>query len=373
MRFRSFDPERFTNTIHTMAEGIRSGVAPGMVAALWLHSRPDEARIAAYGARRLEPSYQEMLPTTVFDIASLTKIVATTTLTAKLIERGWISWETPVRSLLPTYPFEKIRVRHLLAHSSGLPAWAPFHERLRARFFPNELHTIPFEARQNAMKEEVFSVSPDVEPDVRCLYSDLSFLLLGWICENVTLEPLDRAVKRWVLDPLEMRETYFRRVHLPAHLDREPLVAATEHCPWRRAVLQGQAHDDNCWSMGGVAGHAGLFSTAEDLVRFSRGMARGFLSREITHALWSRVSRPQGAERTLGWDTPSAQGSSVGPRFSERTVGHLGFTGVSLWMDLEAGLSAILLTNRVHPTRENVKIREFRPQFHDALRIDLGF
>lgn len=186
--------------------------------------------------------------------------------------------------------------------------------------------------------------------------------------------PLDRAITEWVLKPFEMNSAFYRRVGRKAgELDsgRLEAAAATEDCPWRGGVLQGQVHDDNTWAMGGYAGHAGLFGSIRDVLQFARVLPRMISSRTLGEA-WTRVSEPTGCPRTLGWDTPTGPDSSAGRYFGLGTVGHLGFTGTSLWIDPAAGLAVGLLTNRVHPSRDNIAIRALRPKFHDALHEDLA-
>jgi CubicO group peptidase (beta-lactamase class C family) len=164
---------------------------------------------------------------------------------------------------------------------------------------------------------------------------------------------------------------YFRRVLANADQGRDESAVATELDEWRGGMVQGQVHDENCWSMGGYSGHAGAFGRLSDVVEFAAGlMTTSFLSPKVLREMWTRVLLPPGCERTLGWDTPSANQASCGDRFSAQTVGHLGFTGTSLWMDPQKGIAVILLTNRVHPTRENILIRAFRPRFHNAILDD---
>jgi len=221
------------------------------------------------------------------------------------------------------------------------------------------------------MRDLVFAVRPEQQPGMRVLYSDISFLLLGFLLENLLGLSLDHAIERWVWHPMGITGASFRRVSQSPQLEIDPLVAATEQCPWRGAILQGQVHDDNCWAMGGFAGHAGAFARVQDVLQFARGLGLGFLSPQVLSAFWKRVTLPVGCERTLGWDTPSLGKSSAGTLFSQASVGHLGFTGTSLWIDPQAEVAVCLLTNRVHPSRDSLLIREFRPQFHDAVRLDL--
>lgn len=372
---REFPPDHFPRTLAALKEGVAAGVAPGMVAGLWSITEPEQMLAHAEGVRRVVPTSQSLGVDTVFDLASLTKVMGTATLAALLVERRWISWDTSITSLLPEFPFPDIRLSHLLSHTAGLTAWKPFWQMLRDRFGqdPAVLARIPISERQRAMREFVVEVAPEAAPGERMVYSDLSFLLLGFALEKALQMDLDRAVTDLVWKPMGVSGASYRRVDRDTRRGNDESVAATELCPWRGGVLQGQVHDDNAWAMGGYAGHAGAFGSARDVLGFARGLAQGFLSFETIHQAWRRVALPVGCTRTLGWDTPSGPDSLVGSRFSGRSVGHWGFTGTGLWIDRDAGIAVTLLTNRVHPSRENPAIREFRPRFHNALRADLGF
>lgn len=309
---------------------------------------------------------------TVFDLASLTKIMGTATLVARLVERGWLTWDTPLAAIWPAFRFPRVTFRHLLSHTAGYVAWQPFWEKLRARAGARPLTDWPIATRQSWMREMILAVDPDVAPGTRALYSDVSFLAAGFGVEALLRMPLDRAIRKYVWEPMGLGLT-FRPTDRGLNEARDERCAATEDCPWRGGVVQGQVHDDNTWAMGGYAAHAGAFGTVEDVLRLARALVHArFLSDRVRDEMWTRVSEPAGCERTPGWDTPSGTESSVGHRFSGRTVGHLGFTGTSLWIDREAGLAVTLLTNRVHPSRENQAIRAFRPRFHDAIREDLA-
>lgn len=379
------DPSKFGAVWELMHAGVAEGVAPGMVAGLWQAGDPDTIHVAAVGKRRIFPHELPalpMLPNTVFDLASVTKIMATATLAGTLVDRQWLSWDTPLGAILPEANWPGVTLRHLLSHTAGFVAWAPLWERMRELFGEMPLHHVPVEDRQRAMRKLVFRIAPDVKPGVQAVYSDISFLLLGFALEEVTGLPLDLAVQRFVWQPMGLETAFFRHVMDEPVRGRREEVAATEESPWRGGLLQGQVHDDNCWSMGGYAGHAGAFGTVRDVLQFARalypaslsarsGGVGGFLSRETLRASWTPVTEPAGCSRTLGWDTPSGDEPSAGRLFSRLSAGHLGYTGTSLWVDPEAGLAVTLLTNRVHPTRENTMIRAFRPKFHDALRTSL--
>jgi CubicO group peptidase (beta-lactamase class C family) len=393
LELRELEPARFAPVWELMRAGVAEGVAPGMVAGLWDAREPDVAWVAAVGKRRVFPlglPSQPMTLDTIFDLASLTKVMATATLAAALVDRGWISWRTPLAAILPrasTGGAPTVTLAHLLSHTAGYAAWAPFWERMRERFGGEPLTRFSVAERQRAMRELVFAIAPETAPGARAVYSDISFLLLGFALEEVTGLPLDRAVRRFVWGPMGIETAFFRRVTEDPVRARLEQVAATEESPWRGGMLQGQVHDDNCWSMGGYGGHAGAFGSVRDVLHFARalypawsgthagpvGARRGFLSSPTLRAAWTRVTAPVGCERTLGWDTPSGPDSSAGRYFSAQTVGHLGFTGTSLWIDTRAGLAVTLLTNRVHPTRENTLIRAFRPKFHDAIRATALF
>ena len=279
---------------------------------------------------------------TMYDLASLTKVVATTTMAMILVEEGRLDLDRPVR--------EGVTVRHLLTHSSGLPALAPFFREVRGK---------------DAYVERIRAMELTYPPGSRSVYSDPGIILLGAVLEEVAGQPLETFVRERVLAPLGMRNTLYRP---PPEL--RPRIAPTELDPWRGRLVHGEVHDENAFAMGGVAPHAGLFGTAGDLARFAGmmldGGTGGVVSRETIDLFTRRAGIP-GSDRALGWDTKSAAGSSAGTLLSPRSFGHTGFTGTSIWIDPERGLYVILLTNRVHPTRESNLIREARPSVADAV------
>jgi len=276
---------------------------------------------------------------TMYDLASLTKVVATTTMAMILVDEGRLDLDRPVR--------EGVTVRHLLTHSSGLPALAPFFKEICGK---------------DAYLERIQAMDLEYPPGSRSVYSDLGIILLGAVLEQVAGEPLEAFIRRRVLGPLGMTHTMFRP---PPELRSR--IAPTEVDPWRGRLIQGEVHDENAFAMGGIAPHAGLFGTAGDLSLFARMMLDGGLVSRETIALFTRKAGIPGSDRALGWDTKSAEGSSAGTLFSPSSFGHTGFTGTSIWIDPERGIYVILLTNRVHPTRENNLIREARPAVADAV------
>ncbi|HEY9420273.1 MAG TPA: serine hydrolase, partial [Thermoanaerobaculia bacterium] len=308
-----------------------------------------------FGAVSYDPDAPPVTARTLYDLASLTKVVATTTMAMILVDEGRLDLDRPVREFLPGFQGpdkEAITVRHLLTHSSGLPAVAPLFKEIQG---------------QEAYLERVQAMDLEYPPGSRSTYSDLGVILLGEILERVAGQPLEAFTRERIFEPLGMRDTLFRP---PAQL--RPRIAPTEQDPWRGRRVQGEVHDENAFAMGGVAPHAGLFGTASDLARFAQMMLDGGIVSRETIALFTRRAAIPGSDRALGWDTKSAQGSSAGTLFSANSFGHTGFTGTSMWIDPERQLYVILLTNRVHPTRENNLIREVRPAVADAVVRALG-
>jgi CubicO group peptidase (beta-lactamase class C family) len=264
-----------------------------------------------------------------------------------------------VSKFLPGYN-RKIRVRHLLEHSSGLPDWRAYYEEVAAARGGAWLAT---PRGYRAVREMVAAQAPEAPPGKRALYSDLGFIILDWIIEVVSGRPSDVLFQQRIAKPLGLKNLFYVNLKKRTRL-RGRVFAATERCPWRGRTLCGEVHDDNAFAMGGVSGHAGLFGDAGSVARVAgawldsyRGRASIF-SPELTRRFWRRSEVP-GSARTLGFDTPARE-----YRLGPRTVGHTGFTGTSLWIDPDRELVAVLLTNRVHPTRENEGIKEFRTKVH---------
>jgi len=358
-----------------LERAVQDDVFPGAV--LLVQEGAVIRRCDVVGASALLPSpdppSQNPLPQdpmtreTLFDLASLTKPIATATAVLRLVHRGLLALDQPVARWLP--PFlgegkERVTLFHLLNHSSGLPAWKPLYRAIT----PDEA------GGANARLYEQIMAEPLVYPTgSQSIYSDLGFILLGLIVEQADGRPLDRLCRDELFAPLAMDSTGFRPLDRPELAARS--IAATEQCAWRGRLLRGEVHDENCFALGGVSGHAGLFAPADDLARFvaallaaDQGRGKGPFA-GIPPALFdqflSRQSTP-GSSWGLGWDTPS-EPSSSGRWFSPRSCGHLGYTGTSLWIDRDRGWSVLLLTNRVHPTSRNVKISAFRPVIHDLV------
>jgi len=343
-----------------MRKAVADGVFPG---AVLLVARDEKVLLhEAWGVADLS-SGQAVTPDTVFDLASLTKPLATTLAVMRLVQSGRMELETPMSAVLPVMEGTDkagVTVGQLLSHASGWPAWQPFFERLR---------TLPEEERRahlvRCLAEEPLAATPGEV----FLYSDLDFLALGLMVEACSGRRLDRFARDAVYQPLGIADLFFNPLDKPPAPRR---YAATEQCPWRGRVLCGAVHDDNAYTLNGVAGHAGLFGTAEGVWTLLRALQRiyrgedgcGWLPGPLVQTMWSRTER---STWTLGFDTPSARGSSSGRYFSSNSVGHLGFTGTSFWLDLDRRIAVVLLSNRVHPSRSNVRIRDFRPRIHDAV------
>jgi CubicO group peptidase (beta-lactamase class C family) len=323
----------------------------------------------AYGLRQRIPSEKAMTKRTVFDLASLTKPVCTSLLAMIMTDRGRLSPDERLATWFgPLKDPEKgeITVRQLLSNRSGLPAWRPYYQE-----YPRG----PKPVDQEEIVGRILAEPLEGPPGEKEIYSDLGFILLGSILEKVSGLSLDQLFRAEIAMPLGLRDTGYRRISdLQAHPERtdEP-IAATENCAWRGRVLVGEVHDENCCLLGGVAGHAGLFSTAADLDRvvaelFEGSHGRSDLFSPLSMSTFFHRQAPPGQGTwALGWDTPSERDSASGHYYSKNSFGHNGFTGTSLWVDFDRHVSVVFLTNRVHPTRENGAIRGLRPQVHDAV------
>ncbi len=324
----------------------------------------------ALGRFTYQPESPAMTAETQFDVASLTKVVATTAAAMLLVQRQAIDVDALLGDLLPGFvvgrnpgdPARTITLKHLLAHNSGLPGYVEF---FRTATTPESLFRACLE------------LSLEAEPGVRAEYSDPGFILLGNALEAVMGEPLNSWCSREIFHPLKMSTTGF----CPAPALREAIPPTEEDTWFRHRLIQGEVQDENASVLGGVAGHAGLFANVADLLRFGRiildaneGKTQAKTQEGSLHFFdpgvlkqFAQRQGPAGSSRALGWDTPSAN-SSAGKHFSGHSIGHLGYSGCSFWIDLDAAVAIVLLTNRTWPDRKNQAIREVRPAFHDAIR-----
>lgn len=349
-----------------MQTGLREHVFPGAV--LLVGRGEDRLFFKAYGqANRFNA--QAMTRQTVFDLASLTKPLATTLAVARLVDTGQIDLDQPVATGLPSLTNTDkagITPRQLLCHRSGLPAH---------RLFYMTLKSLPLSLRKQTVLDLLLAVPLAGPPGQATLYSDLGFMLLSRLVEQVAGTSLDRFLADQIYGPMGIADLFFVDLHSRRRSDR--YFAATELCPLRGRLLIGEVHDDNAWYAGGVEGHAGLFGTADAVFRLLRGLVKA--QRSVTAAaifspsiLDELLYGNPGRHFSLGFDRPAAENSSAGHYFSTQTVGHLGFTGVSFWMDLKTEMTVILLTNRVHPFRWHNRLVDFRPRIHDRIMEHFG-
>lgn len=325
-----------------------------------------------------KPERIAMARDTIFDLASLTKPLATATSLMLLVAEGRIDLDAPVAKVLPAFGErgkEGVTIRHLLTHTSGLKPWRPFHEALLERERKKGERLLGTPAAREAVLERIHRSSLVHDPGEAAVYGDLDFILLGAIVEEVAGQPLDAFAQARIFGPLGMQDTRFVRLGdaYPELGDADRRrFAATENCPWRDKVLWGEVHDPNAWAMGGVAGHAGLFATADDVMRFARAVLdvwhgrSDVLPREWLQRFLTKNDAPENTTWALGWDTPTPGASSAGKYFSPSSVGHLGFTGTSLWIDLEREAAVVMLTNRVHLVAKRSKF-ELRAVVHDLV------
>ncbi len=313
----------------------------------------------AFGHFTYDSGSPEVSTASIFDLASLTKVVATTTMAMVLYERGLLDLEAPVAAIVPEFVGpateddarrREVTLRMLLAHSSGLPAYEKLFLHARTR---------------EDLLRAVFGTPLVSDPGTHAEYSDIGFIILGTALERLADEALDVFSQREIFGPLGMRHTTFA----PASDLKNSIPPTADDRKFRHRIIQGEVQDENASVLGGVAAHAGLFSTADDLAVFAHAMLNGGhpILRAATVELFTRrESKPAGTSRALGWDTPSAPSQS-GKYLSSRTFGHLGYTGTSLWIDPDRQVSITLLTNRTWPDCQNEAIKQIRPAFHDAV------
>jgi CubicO group peptidase (beta-lactamase class C family) len=311
----------------------------------------------ALGRLNYEPTSTPVATETIFDLASVSKVVATTSMAMVLYQRGLLDPEAPVAAIVPEFigtPGHSTRravtLRMLLAHSSGLPGYEKLFLRVKTR---------------EEILAAAFITPLTAAPGTRVEYSDIGFIILGVALERIADEPLDRFCQREVFGPLGMRHTLFN----PPPALRTSIPPTADDRSFRHRIIQGEVYDQNASVLGGVAAQAGLFAPAQDVAIFANALLAGGdpIVRPETLAVFTRrESAPPGTSRALGWDTPSSPSQS-GKYFSAASFGHLGYTGTSLWLDPARQLSVTLLTNRTWPDSSNLAIKQVRPLFHDAV------
>ncbi len=344
---------RFAQAFIILQEAIEQRAFPGCAISV-LH-RGRLVALRGLGRFTYEPSSPAVQGDTIFDLASVSKVVATTPVAMLLYERGQLDLEAPIVSLLPDFAGDdprrdQVTVRMLLSHSSGLPAYERLFERTHGR---------------EELIRAALSTPLTADPGTRVEYSDIGFIILGELLARLADEPLDRFCQREIFGPLGM----VRTCYCPPAACRMQVPPTVDDRTFRPRVVQGEVHDENASVMGGVAGHAGVFAPAADVALFAHSMLNGGrpILRPETLALFTRRQpQPPGTSRGLGWDTPS-QPSQSGRYLSPTAFGHLGYTGTSLWIDPRLQLAITLLTNRTWPDHSNQAIKQVRPKFHDSV------
>jgi CubicO group peptidase (beta-lactamase class C family) len=350
---------------NVLQQAIRDRAFPGC--AFGVLAGGEVALHAGVGRFTYENDAPEVTPETPFDVASLTKVVATTAAAMLLNQRGQLDLDALLSDLLPAFvaarapadPARRVKIRHLLAHNSGLPGYV---ELFRTAATPE------------ALLQACLQLPLEAEPGSRAEYSDPGFILLGKALETVMRRDLASWTWQEIFDPLRMASTGFS----PVPESRSAIPPTEIDTTFRNRRVQGEVQDENAWVLNGVAGHAGLFSNVPDLLRFAGALMGGAANGRIapgssglfkpeTIERFAQRQGPAGSSRALGWDTPS-ENSSAGKHFGSKSVGHLGFSGCSLWIDLAADVAVVLLTNRTWPDRQSQLIRAVRPAFHDAVR-----
>jgi CubicO group peptidase (beta-lactamase class C family) len=355
----------FAAVYRVLDEAIAAHAFPGC--AFGVLAKDEVVLADALGRFAYDENSPAVTAETIYDIASITKVASTTAAAMLLHQRGLLDLETPLAELLPGFASNRaagaasptaggpVKLRHLLAHNSGLPGYVEFFRTA---------------ATPAALMNACLALPLEAEPGARAVYSDPGFILLGKALELLTGEPLAAWTEREIFQPLGLTNTVFCP---PAEL-RSLIPPTEEDTTFRRRRIQGEVQDENAFVLGGAAGHAGVFSNVPDLLRFAREILRAVsgtgdtrLFDAATIELFAERQGPPGSSRALGWDTPSGNSSS-GRHFSPHSIGHLGFSGCSLWIDLDAGLAVALLTNRTWPDRQSQLIRQVRPAFHNAVR-----
>ena len=355
---------QFAGALRILEDAIAARAFPGCAFGVLVGD--DVVLQGALGRFTYEGNAPAVAAETVFDLASVTKVVATTATAMLLVQRRQLELETPLGELLPGFVVRRapadvartIQLQHLLAHNSGVPGYVGFFRTA---------------ATPAALFQACLELPLHSAPGTHAEYSDPGFILLGKAFEALICADLDTWTRREVFQPLGMASTGF----CPSPAMRTAIPPTEEDLTFRHRRIQGEVQDENAWVLNGVAGHAGLFSNVPDLLRFAGEIlrsARSAGSEENPSLFNSAVLKqfakrqsPEGSSRALGWDTPS-QPSSSGKHFTRHSIGHLGYSGCSLWIDLDAAVAVALLTNRTWPDRQSQLIREVRPLFHDAIR-----
>jgi serine-type D-Ala-D-Ala carboxypeptidase len=358
-------------------DAIERGVMPGATVAV--RQGPEVVFEGKFGSRQLVPERHPMQFDTVFDLSSLTKALATTTATMLLVREGKLRLDDRVTRFSHNFGVHGktyITFRHLLGHYSGLAGWRPYYEQIAGIERKGRINFMASHGAKEYVYEQIHREKLEAPAGTRAIYSDLNFMLLGEVIEQITGVSLQRFCRDRIFKPLGLRALDFVDISLIRTRRLEPVTemfAPTDICPSRKRLLVGEVHDENSYAMGGIAGHAGLFGPVKEVDKFAAELIAGYHGRsglfpqKLVAEFWHRNGVVSDSTWALGWDTPTAGHSSAGSHFSPAAVGHLGFTGTSLWIEPEREIAVTILTNRVHPRRDNEAIREFRPLIHDRI------
>lgn len=346
--------------LHALDKNVFPGAAVGI--SLW-NGNNYSKYIYNYGLSQSCPIPIKLTRGTFFDLASLTKALATVPALLSLMEDNKILWNSTMKKIFQDeIPEDKaqITIKQLMSHCSGLPAHNEYFKKL-------------LKLKESEKRKSLFTWILQEKlkylPGTDFVYSDLGFILLGFIIEKISGKSLDEYVKEKIYKPLHLQNEL---VFAEKEKRKDFFCAATETCPWTGKILSGRVHDDNCRAMGGVAGHAGLFGTIDGVVHWCEQLLSQIKGRTKhpsygNENLRKAVTKDGISNWTPGFDTPSVTGSSSGQFFSASSFGHLGFTGTSFWIDPQKELIIVLLTNRVHSSKQNELIKKFRPFFHDTV------
>ena len=316
----------------------------------------------SFGTYTYEEKSKLVSNESIYDVASLTKVLSTTPVAMKLIQKKLLSLDFYLSDFYPEFQKgnkKNVTVRHLLTHSSGLPAYIEYYKNDKI-------------LNKSDIIEDIVNLDLEYLPDEKMVYSDLGMILLTDIIEKVSDSDLDKLSNRYFFKPLGMSKTSYN----PSDKD---LAVPTEYDDYfRMRLIKGEVHDENAFILGGVSGHAGLFSNATDIGSFAKFflnegiyLGRRYMKKNLIKEFTTKIKNPVESDRALGWDTPSAKGSSAGDYFSKMSYGHLGFTGTSLWIDPEKEIIIVFLTNRVHPSRNKKGIYKVRRELHNSIMTNI--
>ncbi len=344
----------FTEVDSIINEGIQQRAFPG--ASLLINMNGKTIYKKGFGKFTYDVDSPDVKTSTIYDLASLTKVIATTTAAMICIDRNLFTLNDNVEKYIPEFGSngkENITIRNLLLHNSGLPAWKKFYDKGLTK---------------GQILSEIYSSKLEYETGSETVYSDLGIIVLGKVIEKITDTTLDKFCEKEIFKTLGMNDTFFN----PADSVKYRIPPTENDNYWRNRLIKGEVHDETASLLGGVSGHAGLFSDVEDIENFLTMMLNDgdyknqrIINSETVELFTKRQSKV--SSRALGWDTKSETGSSAGNLFGENSFGHTGFTGTSIWVDPDRNLFVVFLTNRVYPSRENKKLLSIRPVLHDAI------